>query len=495
MKEYPEIFSIIDTETSGMRPPFSRIIDIGIIRVENGKEVERFQTLVNPGVPLPARIASFTSITDEDLAVAPAFEDIALQVQELLAGAVFVAHNAPFDYAFIQSEFSRLGIPFSAETLCSVKLSRALSPKSRSHNLDSVIDRYGIRISGQRHRALPDAEAVWEFMRIADAAHSEDQLAAAVRRARSGSLGPGTSPVERDTFTDLPDSAGVYMFYGPEQELLYIGKSEHVRTRARSHFHTSDIKKEQILQKETTSIASLKTSGELSALLLESALIKAQSPLYNRALRKRKLLVIAKEGKNEEGYATLTLDRTADIDPNEGALSVFRTMSQAKTRIRDLAKEYQLCPKLLGIETGSGPCFGSQLGTCRGACTGKESVEEHNERFAGAFRTRRLRAWPYAGIVMIDEKEDEERGTAIFIRDWILLGAYSYENDGYRPLIEASEKLPGFDYDTYKILARYLLNRKNRRSIRTLSESEYRTVVARIEGVTDEESRYEAVID
>lgn len=478
-----------------MRPPFSRIIDIGIIRVENGKEVERFQTLVNPGVPLPLRIASFTSITDEELATAPPFEDIALRVHELLSGAVFVAHNASFDYAFVQSEFSRLGMAWSAETLCSVRLSRALSPKARTHNLDSVMERYGINVEGQRHRALPDAEAVWEFMQRASDEHSGTDLRAAVRRARSGSLCTSAPGIARDSFTELPDSAGVYFFYGSEQELLYIGKSKHVRTRARSHFHASDIKKEQTLQKETAHITSVKTSGELSALLLESALIKAQSPLYNRALRKRKLLVIANEVMNEEGYLTLTLDRTADIDPNQGALSVFRTMSQAKARIRDLAKEYKLCAKLLGVETGPGPCFGSQLGTCAGACKGTESVEVHNQRFKDAFEARRLRAWPYTGTVMIDEKENEERGTAIFIRDWVLLGAYSYENEEYRPLIEESERLPGFDYDTYKVLARYLLNRRNRRSIRTLTDREYRSIMTQIEGVADEDMRYEKVIE
>lgn len=490
MKDFPEIFSIIDTETTGMRPPFSRIIDIGIIRVEHGKEVERFQTLINPGTSVPSFIQRFTSITDEDLATAPSFDDVALQVLELLRGAVFVAHNAPFDYSFVQSEFSRLGMSFAAETLCSVRLSRALTPKAKSHNLDSVIDRYGIRLDGERHRALPDAEAVWQFFQKAGKAHSSEELQGAVARARAGGATPA---IARDTFTDLPDSSGVYFFYGPEQELLYIGKSKHVRTRARSHFHTSSQIKERHLQTETNTIASVKTSGELSALLLESALIKAQSPIYNRALRKRKTLVLANQMETGMGYLTVSLDRAAEIDPNDGALSVFRTTTQAKMKLRELAKEHRLCHKLLGIEAGTGACFGHQLGTCDGACIGKEPPEPYNERFTEAFSKRKLRTWPYAGTVMIEEKENESAGTVIFIRDWVLLGAYRYEGETHEPLFAEAEQAAGFDYDTYKILVRYMLNAKNRRSIRVLTDREYAAALSHIQGIEDEEYMSEEI--
>jgi DNA polymerase-3 subunit epsilon len=479
MKDFPEIFSIIDTETTGMRPPFSRIIDIGIIRVEHGKEIERYQTLINPGTAVPWRIEGITGISSDDLVTAPSFEEVALQIRELLEGSVFVAHNAPFDYSFVKSEFSRIGMPFTAETLCSVRLSRALSPKARSHNLDSIIDRYGIQLNGERHRALPDADAVWEFFKRANAQHSPSEIRAAVARARAGGSTPA---IARDTFTDLPDSAGVYFFYGPEQELLYIGKSKHVRTRARSHFHTSDSIKEKRIQRETNTISSVRTSGELSALLLESALIKTETPLYNRALRKRKLLVLAQEGINENGYQTLTLERKADFQSNQHILSVFRTISQAKVKIRELAREYKLCHTLLGIETSAGACFGYQLDTCLGACAGKESADAYNARFIEAFTTRRLRIWPYAGTVLIDERSSENEGTAIFIHDWIVLGAYTYEGETYSPLFLDAGALQGFEYDTYKILVRYLRNPKNKRTIRVLGDAEYKEAQARITG-------------
>ncbi len=163
MRAFPPVFSIIDTETTGMHPSYARVIDIGIIRVENGLVTKRYETLVNPGERLPRVITRLTGITDDMLADAPSFADVALEVKKHLAGAVFVAHNAAFDYGFIKHEFARAGIEWSAESLCTVLLSRALFPAERSHSLDAIIERYGIG-TDDRHRALPDAEAVLEFM-------------------------------------------------------------------------------------------------------------------------------------------------------------------------------------------------------------------------------------------------------------------------------------------------------------------------------------------
>lgn len=490
MKEFPEIFSIIDTETTGMRPPYSRIIDIGIIRVEHGKVVERFQTLINPGVSIPSYIRRFTNISDEDLMDAPTFEDIALQVEELLSGAVFVAHNAPFDYGFVKSEFARIDMPFTAETLCSVRFSRALLPKVRSHSLDAIIDRYGLSVS-ERHRALPDAQAVWDFFTHVDKNHSAHEVRAAMEIARSGVRGKRSSKLVQETFTDLPDSAGVYFFYGPEQELLYVGKSKHVRTRARSHFNPSAQNKERHIQEGTASVQSIRTSGELSALILEAALIKSESPIHNRALRKRRTLVIATSHTTDKGYTEIILERASGMPDGDSALGIFRTMAQAKLKLRELAKEYKLCPRLMGLEKGTGACFAYQLGQCNGACVGKESAIIYAERVQEAFSKRKFKTWPYAGTVMIDEKENAENGTVFFIDNWIVLGAFRYTGDEYEPLSDSFGKDAGFDYDTYKILVRFMLNPKNRRAIRVLTKSEYTAAYARCTGSYEADVSYE----
>lgn len=470
MKYFPKTFAIVDTETTGMRPPYSRVIDIGIIRIENGKEVDRFQSLINPGISIPSSIKCFTHITDEDLEDAPTFEDVALRVEKILSGATFVAHNVAFDYAFLKSELGRVSIDFSPERLCSVQLSRALYPHERSHSLESIINRYGIEVEA-RHRALPDADAVLQFFehvqKTLPAAQIKEALAR-VGRPRTGRLGS-------DQFRELPDSSGVYFFHGPDQELLYIGKSKHVRTRARSHFNTSSAYKEAHIQKQTETVTSVSTSGELSALILEALLIKKESPVYNRALRKRKTLVVAKSVTDPAGYERIIFERTDASLPGENALSLFRTLTQGKETLRRLSKENELCNKLLGIEQGTGACFGYQLGTCKGACVGKEAAETYNARVEETFSKRKIRTWPYRGTVLIDEKETPERGTVFFIDNWALLGAFKYDDGTYESLDDSlSQSASGsFDYDTYKILVRYMLAKRNARTLRVLTKSEF----------------------
>jgi DNA polymerase-3 subunit epsilon len=183
-----------------MRPGVARVMDIGIIRVENGAVVERYETLVHPGMEVPAFISGFTGIRDSDLADAPAFDEIALEVERMLKDAVFVAHNATFDYGFMKAEFARIGMDWRAETLCTVQLSRALFPRERSHSLDAVIERHGIDIS-DRHRALPDAEAVLQFLQKAAAMTEPRVLAravASVRRMPSVPAGYGDFVYVRD---------------------------------------------------------------------------------------------------------------------------------------------------------------------------------------------------------------------------------------------------------------------------------------------------------
>jgi DNA polymerase-3 subunit epsilon len=476
MQAFPETFCIVDTETSGMRPATARVIDIGIIRVEKGKVVERYQTLLNPGHELPPYIESLTHIRTEDLQNAPTFEEVAIDIESLLQGAVFMAHNASFDYRFIQSEFRRMGKTWKAQSLCTVSLSRRLFPKERGHNLDALISRFGL-VCDERHRALPDAEVLLQFCEHLNRTLDHDDLARVVQSVLTG--GDRASSVSRKTFTDLPDSAGVYFFYGEDDELLYIGKSKNVRTRARSHFHKSSEKKEKYIQQETTTIETISTSGELSALLLESALIKRESPLYNKALRKRRQLVIAKRAIGEDGYSRVSLTRTEDLHADPDILGVFKTITQAKTKLRDLCKSYSLCPKLLGIEVAQGACFSSQIGVCDGACKGKVQAEEYNQRVQEAFEKRKLRIWPYKGAIRITEQENEEAGSIFFIKDWVLMGAFKVQEGEFQTLLPEANS---FDYDTYKILARYILNRKNRGTIQVLNDSQYKKELAECRG-------------
>lgn len=468
MSSFPDAYCIVDTETTGMKPPYARIIDIGIIRVEKGREVERYQTLINPETRLPPFIRRMTSITDEVLSRAPTFDEVAIDIERLLRDAVFVAHNVAFDYNFVRSEFKRLKMNFAARTLCSAQLSRTLFPEYRAHNLDAILQRYSLHCT-DRHRALPDADVVLQFFRHIESTIDSREIQSALEKKL------GTSALQKSAIKELPDNPGVYFFYGADNELLYVGKSKHIRTRARSHFGTVSTQRARLMQTETSAIHSRQTSGELSALLLESSLIKQESPLYNRALRKfRKLSVVFLEN-DPSGYYKVKVQWVDTLTPDSRMLGVFRSDSQAKNTLRNYASKYSLCLKVLGLEKGEGECFAYQLGRCTGACVRAVLAEQHNELLLQAFAKRRVQSWPYKRGIVIDEKSSDTGGTAFYVNQWIILKSFTYEQDERTPFLDSGTV---FDYDSYKILARFLRNPNNKHLIRPLSNREMNLHIA-----------------
>ena len=170
--------AIVDVETTGAHPGWDRVTEIAVVEVADGEVRSEWSTLVNPGTRIPPAIQALTGITDDMVAGAPAFEDLAPDLYERLEGRVFVAHNARFDYGFLRHEFERAGLRFQARTLCTVKLSRRLYPGQARHNLDSLIERHHLRCSA-RHRALGDAQAVWQFLRVAAEERGSEAVAQA----------------------------------------------------------------------------------------------------------------------------------------------------------------------------------------------------------------------------------------------------------------------------------------------------------------------------
>ena len=157
--ELPQDLVFVDLETTGGNAAYHRITEVGIVRMHDGVVIEEWNSLVNPECPIPAYIAAFTGITDEMVANAPRFADIASLMLEKLRGPVFVAHNARFDYSFLRTEFRRLDMNFSAPVLCTVKLSRRLFPQFPRHSLDAVMERHRLTCTA-RHRALGDAPGI-----------------------------------------------------------------------------------------------------------------------------------------------------------------------------------------------------------------------------------------------------------------------------------------------------------------------------------------------
>ncbi len=269
--------AIVDLETTGTRPGIDRVTEIAVLEVDGFALTAKWSTLVNPGVGIPPEIQALTGITREMVEVAPRFAELAEELYAQLAGRVFVAHNARFDYAFLRREFERAGLKFHARTVCSVKLARRLYPGMR-HDLDSLIERHGLDCRA-RHRALGDAEALWQFLRLAAREHGEEILAVAARQvARQPALPPH---IDRAAVDAIPEAPGVYLFYGEAAPPLYIGESRSMRCRVLQHFCSPAAWTQQVRRVEWQ-----RTAGELGARLREASLVKQLDPVFNRHLRR-----------------------------------------------------------------------------------------------------------------------------------------------------------------------------------------------------------------
>lgn len=453
----PDVLTFIDIETTGLSAIRDRIIELGIIRVENGKVVDAFETLLNPEMMLPPEITLLTGIAMRELENAPSFYSVRNRIKELMQDSIFVAHNARFDYSFIRQEFKRLDESFRMKTLCTAKLSRILYPHERGHSLDALIDRFGIECT-MRHRAMGDAQVLWEFVQKINL--SEAVLESAVQEVlKTQTLPPG---IELSYVQNLPETSGVYIFYNSEGLPLYIGKSTNLKDRVLTHFQQSlsDQKEARIFQR-IASLECIQTEGELGALLLESKLIKEHKPLYNRTLRKAETLIGLVEHQTSDGYFSVKIKELSEI-PNEdisNVVAIFKTQKKLKNALNEIAHRYTLCKKLFGIEKTKGACFGSQLETCNGACIGKEKPAVYNLRFMDAFRRTKIQQWPYTEpIVLVEGKI----GTVV--SHWCITGSVDLSDSNI-----SLDSNVTFDYDAYKIISSYLLRKQKAIKIHPLS--------------------------
>lgn len=171
---------IVDLETTGVSAANDRITEVAVISV-TAEGVSEWSSLVNPGCRISPRIQQLTGISNAMVATAPRFAELAPELLARLQGQVFIAHNASFDYRFLQESFQREGLSFAAEVICTVRLSRRLYPQHSSHRLDSLIERHGIIVE-DRHRALADARVLLDFLRQQEQSQEAPVLKAAVAR-------------------------------------------------------------------------------------------------------------------------------------------------------------------------------------------------------------------------------------------------------------------------------------------------------------------------
>ncbi len=274
-------YVVLDLETTGGSASGDSVTEIAAVRIDNGQETQRWTSLVNPGVPIPYFIQNLTGITDEMVADAPRFKQVADTLLGLLEGSVLVAHNAGFDHGFLRGEYARLGCELRIPTLCTVRLSRKLYPGFKSHGLDAIMQRHQLQTNA-RHRAMGDVEMVLAWLAQARSEFGADRLQEAAQELLQPPMG---LPVDLKTQVDeIPDTPGVYLFFGETPVPLFIGSATNLRQRVTSHLQSaSKSARERGIVANTRRIETQATAGELGALMLAKRLIGEMQPTYGRA--------------------------------------------------------------------------------------------------------------------------------------------------------------------------------------------------------------------
>ena len=291
-------FVVVDTETNGRAGEACELTEVGAVLVGGGELHDRWETLVGAAIPLSRSIQRFTQITQAMVDEAPAADAILPDLAALIGAPpvrVLVAHNAAFDRRVLRQAFARAGLAWpDPPTLCTVALARRYAPLVRQRRLAALADSLGIEVV-TTHRALADAETCARvfcalFGRLcANAATVGDALEALAgprrrprapraRRTVEGGVTKRHVPDSLD-FAGLPDEPGVYIFRNAAGQVLYVGKSVALRTRARAHFHAAARADGWTAQAALVDYRT--TSSELGALVLENRLIRELRPPGN----------------------------------------------------------------------------------------------------------------------------------------------------------------------------------------------------------------------
>jgi DNA polymerase III subunit epsilon len=436
--------AILDLETTGIDAQRDRITEIAVLRVENGQVVKRWESLINPECAIPAEIQALTGITNDMVRNAPKFADVIGELLPLLEGAIFVAHNARFDYGFIKNALTREATPYTADVLCTVRLSRRLAPEHPSHGLDALVERFGM-LAANRHRAMGDAELVKELLEKLDAHFGEEAVEQATRVLLKIPSLP--NQLAANALDGIPDCPGVYLFYGVNDLPLYIGKSINLRDRIRSHF-SSDYRNanDARLSSEIRRIEFVETAGEFGALLTETLLIRDRMPLLNKAKRKTEVLTMPALG----AVPKVLLVADIAVEDLSGHIGPFSNIRAAKKTLQGLASAHRLCWSTLGLEKREGACFARQVRKCNGCCIGEESIESHHMRLCEALQSLQIPEWPFPGPAVLREitpatvARAQPRQDDYVFDQWCLLDK------------ESSKDTATFDAGVYKLLVKHL---------------------------------------
>ncbi|RMI04949.1 DEDD exonuclease domain-containing protein [Cellulomonas triticagri] len=413
-------FVVVDLETTGGSPAGSAITEVGAVKVRGGEVLGEFQTLVDPGGPIPAQIQVLTGITTAMVIGAPRIEEVLPSFLEFARGSVLVAHNAPFDVGFLKAAAASIGHDWPGfPVVDTVRLARRVVTRDEApnHKLSTLAGLFHATTTPE-HRALADARATVDVLHallgrlaplgithLEDLATAADPVPADVRRKRT--LADG-----------LPDAPGVYLFVGPKDEVLYVGTSTSLRTRVRSYFTAAE---KRSRMREMVRVAERVTpvvcATPLEAQVRELRLIAEHSPRYNRRSRSPERMPWVR--LTDEPVPRLSVVR--DVRPGTAHIGPFTSRGAAQQAVEALHDAFAVrrCTARLPLvpAPGASACHLAEIGRCSAPCVRPEGVTEH------AATVDRLRAAllgdpaavvdPHAGRIraLAEQERYEEAGT------------------------------------------------------------------------------------
>ncbi len=450
------MFAILDIETTGGSPKTEKITEIAIFFHDGEKVISEWSTLLNPEKNIPYFITGLTGITNEMVADAPKFYEVARELVERTENHTIVGHNVNFDYSFIKSEFKRLGFEYDRKTLCTVKLSRKILPGHKSYSLGKICKDLGITIM-DRHRAAGDALATVKlFEMLQDNQNGDNGLdIISEPRGRYKNLNENLTV---EAIESLPEACGTYYFFDDKQQLLYIGKSKDIRHRVLSHLGNTTSKRAMEMKQRIHSISYELTGSELIALLKESKEIKEQKPMYNRAQKRSSYYWGLYAGKDEFGYITFSLRKISEMP--EDPVTSYNNKKEAREAITRMVEKNWLCQKLSGLYQTDGACFHHTIRQCNGACVQGESVSSYNKRAETLLDNLKL---DRGNVLIIDQGREPEERSLVRIEKGMYMGyGYLSVNESYLGIEQMLDCInPALDNrDIRQILKNWLKNNK-----------------------------------
>lgn len=403
------LYAIVDIETTGSYAMGNGITEIAIV-IHDGKDVlQVYETLVNPGRPIPYFIQSLTGINDAMVANAPSFAEVAEQVHQLLCDKIFVAHNVNFDYSFIKHHLLAAGYEFETKKLCTVRLARKIIPGLQKYSLGKLCHQLGISLTNH-HRAGGDALATAELFSLLVEHDEHSAIAAMLKGKNREQYLPPNLPVEQ--VDSLPSFPGVYYFYNAVGKIIYVGKAVNISKRVKSHFSNNKANKQkQDFLKEIHRISYTECATELMAHILESTEIRKLWPVHNRSQRgylpKYGLFVY----EDRQGFKRFAIEKNKQFYK---PVHTFNSILEGHNRLRQLIADYDLCPRLCNLARVPQCADGVHAEICNGECPEVIGPVLYNEKVTAALNWMQQHLPTFA---LLDKGINEDEQSCILMKD------------------------------------------------------------------------------